>query len=242
MLVHNPACRELHASRFCFLLLKRLFHIIVFNRIERRKEGGAMTPENPRERLLEAAGEIFAEKGFKGATVRDIIDRAGVNIAAVNYYFRDKKSLYIETVKHAACGESEDAHLAWAPGTPPAEKLRDLIRFQLLKLLDPSRPAWLSRLIMRELTQPSAACAELVREYIEPRSKVLLGILRELLPPGTPRRKLYLTAFSIVGQCHFYCSHKPIIRLLLGEDEYQRLDPATLAEHITQFTLRALGA
>lgn len=103
-------------------------------------------------------------------------------------------------------------------------KLRDLIHFQLLKFLDPNRPERLARLIMRELTQPSDACAELVREYIEPRSKVLLGILRELRPPNTPRRKLFLTAFSVVGQCHFYCSHKPIVRLLVGEDEYKRLD------------------
>jgi AcrR family transcriptional regulator len=216
--------------------------MLVFKAKKIEEEGGAMTPDNPRERLLEAAGEIFAEKGFKGATVREIIDRAGVNIAAVNYYFRDKERLYIEAVKHAACGEPEDVHLAWPPGTPPAEKLRDIIRFQLLKFLDPSRPEWMARLMMRELTQPSDACAELVREYIEPRSKVLLGILRELLPANTPRRKLFLTAFSIVGQCHFYCSHKPIIRLLIGEDEYQRLDPATLAEHIAQFTLRALQA
>lgn len=195
----------------------------------------------PRERLLETAGEIFAEKGFKGATVREIIDRAGVNIAAVNYYFRDKERLYIEAVKHAACGEPESPCLDWPVGTAPAVKLRDFIRFQLLKFLDPSRPAWLARLIMRELTQPSAACAELVREYIEPKSKILIGILRELLPPNTPRRKYFMTAFSIVGQCHFYCSHKPIIRLLVGEDEYQRLDVDALAEHISQFTLRALG-
>jgi AcrR family transcriptional regulator len=200
-----------------------------------------ITTENPRERLLEAAGEIFAEKGFKGATVRDIIDRAGANLAAVNYYFRDKERLYIEAVKHAACCEPEEPHLAWPVGTPPAQKLRDVIRFHLLKFLDPSRPAWLARLVMRELTQPTGACAELVREYIEPRSKVLLGILREVMPPDTPQRKLFLTAFSIVGQCHFYCSHKPIIRLLIGEDEHQRLDLDTLAEHITQFTLRALG-
>lgn len=199
-----------------------------------------ITTDNPRERLLEAAGEIFAEKGFKGATVRDIIDRAGANLAAVNYYFRDKERLYIEAVKHAACCEPEEPQLEWPPDTPPAEKLCDVIRFQLLKFLDPNRPAWLARLIMRELTQPSGACAELVREYIEPRSKVLIGILRELMPPDTPQRKLFLTAFSIVGQCHFYCTHRPIIRLLIGEDEYQRLDPATLAEHITQFTLRAL--
>jgi AcrR family transcriptional regulator len=198
--------------------------------------------DNPRERLLEAAGEIFAEKGFKGATVREISDRAGVNLAAVNYYFRDKERLYIEAVKHAACSGMEDEHLAWPPRTPPAVKLRDLIRFQLLKFQDPSRPEWLARLVMRELTQPSEACTELVREFIEPRSKILLGVLRELLPAHTPRWKLFLTAFSIVGQCHFYCSHKPIVRLLVGEEDHKRLDVDALAEHIAQFTLRALKA
>src|SRR5262249_2119669 len=195
-------------------------------------------PDNPRERLLEAAGEIFAEKGFKGATVREIIDRAGVNIAAVNYYFRDKERLYIEAVKNAACVDPNEPEppLSWTPSTPPAAKLAGTHPFPPPKFLHPSRPEWMSRLIMRELTQPSEACTELVREYIEPRSKILLGVVRELLPPGTPPRRIFLTAFSIVGQCHFYASHKPIIRLLIGEDEYQRLDLTTLAEHITQFT------
>ena len=59
------------------------------------------SPDDPRQRLLETAGQIFAEKGFDGATVREICRRAGVNIAAVNYYFRDKERLYIEAVKEA---------------------------------------------------------------------------------------------------------------------------------------------
>lgn len=196
--------------------------------------------ENPRDRLLEAAGEIFAEKGFKGATVREIIDRAGVNIAAVNYYFRDKERLYIEAVKHGACVEA-DEHLSWSAGTPPATKLADFIRFHVVRLLAPSKPAWHARLIMRELTQPSAACTELVRDYIQPKSHILGGILEELLPPNTPRKQRFLTAFSIMGQILFYCTHKPIVLLLLGDKEQPYEDTAALAEHITHFTLRALG-
>lgn len=200
-----------------------------------------MTPgDNPRQRLLEAAGEIFAEKGFKGATVREIIDRAGVNIAAVNYYFRDKERLYIEAVKHGACVEA-DEHLSWPDGTAPAVKLADFIRFHVVRLLDPVKPAWHARLIMRELTQPSAACTELVGDYIEPKSQILGGILKELLPPDTPRQKLYLTAFSIMGQILFYCTHKPIVLLLLGEEDRPYEDTAALADHITRFSLRALG-
>ena len=60
-----------------------------------------------------------------------------------------------------------------------------------------------------------------------------------MLPSGTPHAKAFLTAFSIVGQCHFDRSHKPIIQLLVGEDDYRRLDPATLADHIAEFSLKA---
>ena len=45
------------------------------------------------DRLLEAAGEVFAEQGFHRATVRQITERARVNVAAINYHYRDKAEL-----------------------------------------------------------------------------------------------------------------------------------------------------
>jgi hypothetical protein len=95
--------------------------------------------------------------------------------------------------------------------------------------------------MMRELARPTAACAELVRDYIAPLSEVLLGILAELLPPETPRWKRFLFGASIVGQCLHHCQNRPVIRLLVGEKDYARFDAATLAEHITEFSLAALG-
>src|SRR5215472_16229012 len=47
-------------------------------------------------RLLEAAGEIFAEHGYRAATVRQICEKARANIAAVNYYFGDKEEFYMQ--------------------------------------------------------------------------------------------------------------------------------------------------
>jgi AcrR family transcriptional regulator len=202
-----------------------------------------MTPiDDPRERLLTAAGELFAEKGLDGATVREICTRAAVNIAAVNYYFRDKENLYIEAVKQASCGSGLHAAVAAGdPAAPPAQKLRDFIRAFVARMLDRERPAWHALLMTREMARPTSACGEVVREYIQPVAAVLFGILQELLPPGTPRRKIMLTGVSIVGQCVHHVQCKPVIRTLMGEEDYARLTPEAVAEHIAEFSLAALG-
>jgi AcrR family transcriptional regulator len=199
------------------------------------------TQDDPKQRLLETAGQVFAEKGLEGAKVREICKRAGVNIAAVNYYFRDKERLYIEAVKSAACGTLESVSLpAWPPGTAAAVKLRDFIRVMAGRLMSPDKPAWHVRLMMRELTEPTAACAEWVEEYVRPQAGVLREILAEALPPGTSDFRRWQTGFSIIGQCLFYLHCKPVVRLLLG-DEYARITPEVVAEHVAAFSLAALG-
>ena len=49
-----------------------------------------------REQLLESACKLFAEKGYRDTTIAEICALSGANIAAVNYYFQDKKRLYAE--------------------------------------------------------------------------------------------------------------------------------------------------
>ena len=53
-----------------------------------------------RTRILHVAAEVFAEFGFEKATVRVICEHASVNVAAINYHFRDKENLYIEVLKY----------------------------------------------------------------------------------------------------------------------------------------------
>jgi AcrR family transcriptional regulator len=197
--------------------------------------------EDPQRRILDVAGQVFAEKGFKAATVREICQRAGVNLAAVNYYFRDKERLYIEAVKHAACGSDEDPKLpAWEPGTPPAVKIRDFIHMMVDKLMNKDRPAWHTQLVMRELAQPTSACAEWVQEYVRPKIGILQGIVDELLP-GLPAWKRFMVGCSILAQCLFYLQDKAVVELLTAGEEAGRYGPRAVAEHVTSFSLAALG-
>ncbi|HKI35372.1 MAG TPA: CerR family C-terminal domain-containing protein [Gemmataceae bacterium] len=200
-----------------------------------------MSSDDPRTRLLEAAGQTFAEKGFKGATVREIVQRAGLNLAAVNYYFRDKEGLYQEAVKASCCGASDEFRLPeWSPDTSPAVKLADFIRAEVRTVLGNRAHPWHRRLMMLELANPTPACAELVAGRIRPRAELLGGLLRELLPE-VPADRRNLIAHSIVGQCVFHRLAQPIVALLVGEEEYRTYDTARLAEHIIEFSFAALG-
>src|SRR3954471_8446758 len=80
-------------------------------------------------RLLEAAGRVFAEKGFDAATVRDVCERAGVkNIGAVNYYFRSKENLYEAALRNAFSGRmARTPPPEWPAGTAQRVKLRQFI-------------------------------------------------------------------------------------------------------------------
>ena len=94
---------------------------------------------------------------------------------------------------------------------------------------------------MRELAEPRhGACEQFVRGFVRPTFEVLLGILRELTPPGVPAAELNLVGGSIVGQCLHYHHARHVIPLLLGPEQHARLDVETLTEHVWRFSLAAV--
>jgi AcrR family transcriptional regulator len=197
--------------------------------------------DTKRDRIVDAAGELFAERGFDGTTVRDICQAADANVAAVNYYFGDKQRLYVEAVVRAHRWRMERVKLPeWSADTNPEQKLADFIKTFIRRVRSGPGDTWHTRLIMREIGNPSAACAELVQSSIRPQFEILLFILCELLPDETDTEKLRLTAFSIVGQCLFYHFADPVIRNLLSAEDYVALEIDKLADHITQFSLQTI--
>ena len=197
--------------------------------------------DDTRQRLLEAAGEVFAAKGFQAATVRDICGLAGVNLAAVNYHFGDKQRLYVEAVKQAHGSGGKHAPPQWPSDMPPETKLRHYIEQMLVRLLDATRLAWHAQLMAREMTQPTEACTELVESYIRPGYELLNEILTELLPPDTSDTQRHLVAFSIVSQCLYFMIGEPVAVRLVGQEEFGTYDVARLSDHIARFSLSALG-
>jgi TetR/AcrR family transcriptional regulator, regulator of cefoperazone and chloramphenicol sensitivity len=195
-----------------------------------------------RGRLLNAAARLFAAQGFKRVTVRDICKEAAANVAAVNYHFGDKRGLYAACLRHAqSCRVDDLAVPQWPADFTAADKLRAFIRGMLESKLDASRPQWHLDMMLREMSRPTDACREIVEDYIRPMAETLGTILQELHPGAAWDRRAWLIGFSIIAQVLFYQINQPVIRLLMGETEFASLTLDELTNHITQFTLAALG-
>ena len=195
-------------------------------------------------RLLESAGEVFAEQGFHRATVRDICSRADANIAAVNYHFGDKEKLYAAVLRHWL-GEAlrkfpPDGGLPLS--APPRERLRAFIRSWLFRMLGEGMPAWHGTLVVGEMNEPTAALERLRTETVRPVSQRLHGLVRDLLGERADERTVRDCAMSIAGQCCFYRHAHEMIRRLYTDHRHSPPDIEHLTEHITRFSLAGIAA
>jgi AcrR family transcriptional regulator len=198
--------------------------------------------DRTRDRLLEAAGEVFAHKGFLAASVGEITERAGANRAAVNYHYRTKEDLYVATVRHgAAVCMSRHPLPTWPEGVPAEVRLRDFISAFLSRFLTDGEPEWPGQLIMRELVQPTGgACEAFVSDFVRPTFAVLQGILRDLVPPEVPAWKQHMLGSSIIGQCLHYHFSRHVLPLLVGPEESSEYDIERVTDHVHAFTMAAL--
>ncbi len=190
--------------------------------------------------LLEAAGEVFAEQGFHGATIREITSRAGVNIAAVNYYFRDKDELYVAVLRHAHRSSLEKGAWEQVQEGAAEDQLRRFVHGLFHHLFDPSRPKWHSTLIARELASPTPLFKQLIDEGLRPHFLVLKKAVQEVAGVSLPPKKLQMIIASILGQCFFYRHSRAVAEQLLPELYNGENWMYEIAEHISNLSILAI--
>lgn len=199
--------------------------------------------DQTRSRLIDAAGQVFSEKGFAGATVREICARADANVAAVNYHFRDKVGLYVEVMKESmAQAAEEDRRLVADTESTPHGIVTALITAMLQRISTPGvRSAWHVRIMAHELVKPSPALDRVVQEVMTPRYDMLRGVIARIigLPPDHDTTRL--CAHSIIGQVIHYAHAKPVIGRLWPSLQFSPERVQEIAEHIARFSLAGMA-
>jgi len=194
-----------------------------------------------RNRLLEAACEVFAEKGYHAAKVADICRRAGANVAAVNYYFGDKAALYTEawqeTFKKFAGPKPPDSTI-----TSPEEQLQIYIHSLIQNFTEQSDQGQFTRLYLMELANPTGLIHDIWHDLIEPRRQIVIGIIRKIMGTKATDETVLFCEMSIINQCRVLLTiRRNDLEYLLGQSLSQDLIKR-LADHITRFSLAGIKA
>lgn len=202
-----------------------------------------------KDKLMEAAVQVFAEKGFKAATVREICTLAGVNVAAVNYHFGDKQSLYDAVVEFMfTCAEYHEEFRALPEQSEltPEEKLRRLLFYFVRQVYtgkcNESTGADMGTIFRMEMVRPSKRFRELMEEYIYYNAWALKAVVQEYLGEKAEAKLVHETASAIAGQVMYYALARPIAEFLNPEHCPDEAFMDGITETITEFSLGGLAA
>ena len=202
-----------------------------------KREDGMQT----RSRILDSACELFAERGYKGARVADICQRAGANAAAVNYHFRDKAALYVEAwqeaFKKSAGPEAPDA-----TDTPPENQLRIYIHSLMRHFADQGVQGQFTRLYLMELSHPTGLIHNIWLKLIAPKRQVLIELISKIMGTDTTDETVMFCEMSIISQCRALLTVRASdMEYLLGQSASPDLIKR-LADHIAGFSLAGIKA
>ncbi|MCC6489801.1 MAG: CerR family C-terminal domain-containing protein [Candidatus Hydrogenedentes bacterium] len=196
-----------------------------------------------KERILEEACHVFAEKGYRDATHAEICGASQTNIAAINYYFDSKEALYRAAFEHLA-GKAEEAYPLHGnlPATArPEKRLRAFIHGLLSRMFDPGPLGYLHAIRMAERFTPTGLLDDSFERWLARDRGNILAILRDFLGPGAAERDILWAEMSIIGQCmiglHDTDERGPRKLFQIDASDLERL-----TEHIYQFSLGGIKA
>jgi AcrR family transcriptional regulator len=198
-----------------------------------------------KERILDTAEVLFAQKGYRAVSVREITSTAECNLAAVNYHFGNKENLYLEVFRSR-----------WVPR---ATRMRESFRKAVASQTSLSVPTVVralaqafvegpltdeerlrhSQLMTREMTQPTKAFELVAQQVIEPFFKEVGEKLSSVLSYEMGQEQMLLNIFSIFSMVLYFNFARVAVSRLTGR-QYDTAFRARLVEQITQFSLKGL--
>jgi len=206
--------------------------------------------QSTRLRLLDSAVGLFAAQGYAATSVRQICDRAGANLASVNYHFGSKQRLYDEAFDFArsesnvrnAWVATDTARDFWA-GMPAQERLNRFISMMLDHALDRHGDASnLSRMMIHEMLDPTPAFDRQVKLSIGRVFEALCEICRDIAGRDVDDEAIARVALLVSAQCLYQSLAARVLPQLHPGIRFDRDGRATLAATIAKTTTEALVA
>jgi AcrR family transcriptional regulator len=210
----------------------------------RRPAGAAASDLETRQRLIDSAAELFAERGFGDVTVREICAAANANVAAINYHFGDKFGLYTAVIRIAVDAMRDvngDAMRRAGEHGSAEQRLRRYIRAFVERIGAIKRDLWIYRLLTREFSDPTPALDLVIDEGVRPRFDYLCRLVGELIgcPPNDERA---IKCVSSIQSQFMLCLPNPAYARVYAKFRSSPPSIDELADHIADFSLAGIRA
>lgn len=206
----------------------------------RASETGSNKKKSTHNLLLECAGQLFAERGYSGTSIKMIADVSKQNIAAVNYHFGTKQNLFVCALKHVLSHimqpvetEADDAKETLAV------RLRIFIHDRCMFLLSGKAPAWYGKLIVRAGFEIPFAEDQKSIEVFKPDFEFLENLAVRIKKDVDPIRARWW-AYSVVGQIFFYVFGRDMIKIANPDTSFDIRTVNAISEHIYELSLEWL--
>ena len=190
----------------------------------------------------DAGVTVFAKKGYRDATVREICKEAGAaNINSINYYFGSKEMLYREILE-IIFSEYDNFDLRDWDRKTPKDQLKEMItNFCRMLYKKDAFTSDITKIFINEMTRPSPFIEDLVDQYNRPRIKRHLKIFRDLLGEGATEDMIRDCLVSVSGQLFYYSYAWPVFSRLFpdysADNNYE-----AWADHVFEFSMGGIAS
>ncbi len=202
---------------------------------------------NTKEALLDSAEALFGDRGYEAVGIREIVERANANLAAIKYHFGSKRDLYNETVRRLLERARADGNI-WDLLNGPfqdqnhaATALGSFIGLHCLRVLEGGASSLAARLFLMEGIWPSEAFQDVINEHFKPCMKKLEGVIRAINPSITEQEAVML-ANSVMAPMAYQRVYRKIIDSMAEEKQPIETHAQVLGNSIASFVIRGIGA
>lgn len=159
-------------------------------------------PTGTKQKILDAACQLFAEKGYREVTVQEVCRKADANIASINYYFGAKENLYVD-VWECAFRITREKYFKDVMLCPePEERLTAYVKARIATVLDEGPAGWLPRIIHNEMSSPSAvSCRGRLLQFLEDNLSQMYKLTKDFLGEAATDLQIRLALNSFHSQC-----------------------------------------
>jgi AcrR family transcriptional regulator len=201
--------------------------------------------QSTRQQLLEAAGHLFAQKGFERSTAKEICERAGTSTAAVNYHFGGIEALYAAVLDEARNRILSVRAIAQAVEgkSNPRAKLEAAFGVIVQTLLGPVSSSWVLQVFGRDMVSPSPTTYAAKEKLLLPLARILRKFVGELmsLPADDPAvARGCLTVMAPI--CVLILGDRRMMKRALPSFGLGTEDAPALARHMVDYALAGLEA